>query len=110
MTAPERQRPALGTPAEVKITRRAPSNREFTAEVKPAPDCSEITQFVERMKRERSELGLPPTITDSATLRVIAALVAHRKGCSVSQPDTRRARRADHELAHELAARIEVGS
>ena len=39
----------------------------------------EITLFVERMKRERSERGLPPTITDPGTLNVIAALVAHRK-------------------------------
>lgn len=41
--------------------------------------AADIAAFVERMKRERVEAGLPPTITDEATLRLIGALVARRK-------------------------------
>ena len=39
-------------------------------------DSVDITQFVERMKRERSAAGLPPTITDAGTLRIIAGIVS----------------------------------
>jgi hypothetical protein len=39
-------------------------------------DSVDITQFVERIKRERSAAGLPPTITDAGTLRLIAGIVS----------------------------------
>jgi hypothetical protein len=39
-----------------------------------------LTMFIERMKRERDERGLPPTITDESTLKVIAALVGRKGG------------------------------
>ena len=39
-----------------------------------------VAAFVERMKRERVEQGLAPTITDGATLRVVAALAAKAVG------------------------------
>ncbi len=40
--------------------------------------------FIERVKRERVEQGLPPTITDASTLRVIAALVARKRDPDVA--------------------------
>jgi hypothetical protein len=45
----------------------------------PAKGGADIATFVERVKRERAVQGLPPTITDEGTLRLIAALVG-RKG------------------------------
>jgi hypothetical protein len=39
-------------------------------------DSVDITQFVERIKRERSAAGLPPTITDAGTLHIIASIVS----------------------------------
>ncbi|WP_395155532.1 hypothetical protein [Ilumatobacter sp.] len=36
----------------------------------------EVARFVERMKRERIAAGLPATIVDGPTLRLIAAIVA----------------------------------
>jgi len=36
----------------------------------------EVARFIERMKRERIAAGLPATIVDGPTLRLIAALVS----------------------------------
>jgi hypothetical protein len=38
-----------------------------------------VEAFVERMKRERVEAGLPELIADAATLSIVAALVGHRR-------------------------------
>jgi hypothetical protein len=42
--------------------------------------AADVAVFVERMRRERTEQGLPPTITDEATLRLIAAVVGRKRG------------------------------
>jgi hypothetical protein len=42
--------------------------------------AADVAVFVERMRRERAERGLPPTITDVETLRLIAALVTRKRG------------------------------
>jgi hypothetical protein len=36
----------------------------------------EVAHFVKRMNRERVAAGLPPTIVDTATLRIIASIVS----------------------------------
>ena len=41
---------------------------------------TDIARFVARMKREREAAGLPATITDAGTLRLIAAIVSKRRG------------------------------
>lgn len=42
--------------------------------------AAERALFVERMKRERAEQGLSPTIADASTLKMIAALVGRKRG------------------------------
>jgi hypothetical protein len=37
-------------------------------------------EFIARQRAERAAAGLPPTITDLDTLRVVAALVTRRGG------------------------------
>jgi hypothetical protein len=41
---------------------------------------TDIERFVARMKRERQAAGLPATISDVSTLRLIAAIVSKRRG------------------------------
>lgn len=48
----------------------------------------DVAAFVERMKRERAEQGLPEMIVDQQALNLIAALVARRRGVT---PDERAA-------------------
>lgn len=43
-------------------------------------NAAAITEFVQRQRRERIAAGLPATITDADTLRLIAALTAAQGG------------------------------
>jgi hypothetical protein len=46
--------------------------------------ADDITLFVERIKRERIEQGLPRTIDDPNTLALIAALVGRKEAPDAS--------------------------
>jgi hypothetical protein len=50
--------------------------REAGGGLTVATRSPEVARFVERMNRERVAAGLPPTIVDTATLRIIASIVS----------------------------------
>ena len=53
------------------------------------PDRAAVASFVDRQRAERAEHGLPASITDDATLRLIAAVTTtarRRRGGSAHAP------------------------